>query len=81
MEIDYQDCITRKFVGVLKPRTVCLSHTNKQADMNALYFSVEFSDVLEVFEDYWAKLREQPTQNFAQSTVEEQLKNISKTAN
>ena len=66
----------RDFVG-----TVCLSHTNKQADMNALYFSVEFSDVLEVFEDYWAKLREQPTQNFAQSAVEEQLKNISETVN
>jgi hypothetical protein len=36
---------------------------------------------LEVFEDYWAKLREQPTQNFAQSAVEEQLKNISETVN
>lgn len=41
------------FVG-----TACLSHTNKKADINARYHSIEFDDVVEVFEDYWEKLRE-----------------------
>lgn len=43
----------RDFVG-----TACLSHTNKIADINARYQSIEFDDVVEVFEDYWEKLRE-----------------------
>ncbi len=42
----------RDFVG-----TACLSHTNKIADINARYHSIEFNDVVEVFEDYWEKLR------------------------
>jgi integrase len=62
----------RDFVG-----TVCLSHSNKQADMNALYFSAEFQDVVEVFEDYWEKLRAQPTKTFVQNAIEEQLKELS----
>ncbi|MGD9555099.1 MAG: hypothetical protein AB7V28_12010 [Arcobacteraceae bacterium] len=49
--------IQSKKFGIDFVGTACLSHTNKKADINARYHSIEFDDVVEVFEDYWEKLR------------------------
>ncbi len=61
----------RDFVG-----TACLSHSNRTSNMNARYHSIELNDIIEVYEDYWEKLRSKNSKSFAQMAVEEQLREL-----
>lgn len=49
--------IQSKKFGIDFVGTACLSHSNKKADINARYHSVELHDIVEIFKDYWEKLR------------------------
>ena len=64
--------------GIDTVGAACLSHSNRSSNMNARYHSMEFHIIKEIYEDYWKKLRAQPTKTFAQNAIEEQLKELSK---
>lgn len=59
------------FVGA-----ACLSHSNRTSNMNARYHSIELDDIIEVYKDYWEKLRSKNSTSFAQRAVDEQLKEL-----
>lgn len=59
------------FVG-----TACLSHTNKKANINARYHSIEFDDIKEVFENYWEKLRANEFKELTKNAINEAVNSL-----
>jgi len=72
-----QSLLSKKY-GIDYVGTACLSHREEKSNINARYMSMEYEDRLELYETYWAILRENEFKTLTQNAIEEQVSQLSK---
>lgn len=66
-----QSLLSKKY-GIDYVGAACLSHREEKSNINARYMSMEYEDRLELYETYWAILRENEFKTLTQNAITEQ---------
>lgn len=72
-----QSLLSKKY-GIDYVGAACLSHREEKSNINARYNSMEYEDRLELYETYWAILRDNEFAELTKNAIEEQVKELSK---
>ena len=72
-----QSLLSKKY-GIDYVGAACLSHREEKSNINARYTSMEYEDKLELYETYWAILRENKFAQLTKNAIEEQVSQLSK---
>jgi hypothetical protein len=70
-----QSLLSKRY-GIDYVGAACLSHREEKSNINARYTSMEYEDKLELYETYWAILRENKFAELTKNAIEEQTKEI-----
>ena len=72
-----QSLLSKRY-GIDYVGAACLSHREEKSNINARYTSMEYEDKLELYETYWAILRENKFAQLTKNAIEEQVSQLSK---